>query len=108
MTDYSELQLAADACEELLPLRYMERPGALYIRNDCGIVFDVHQNRSFPEFMAHNKAYADLALAAKPAKVLALLEANKQMLGFLAEISQSSGDNWAVMVARNLLKEFGQ
>ncbi|KAB0509627.1 hypothetical protein [Pseudomonas moorei] len=73
MTDYSELKKAAEACEDLLPLRYMECPGALYIRNDNGIVFDVHQNRSFPEFMAQNKDYADLVLAANPATVLALL-----------------------------------
>lgn len=32
---------------------------------------------------------------------------NEKMLSFLAEVSRTSGDNWAVMAARNLLKEFG-
>lgn len=88
MTDYSELKSAAEACEDLMPLRYMESYGALYIRNDCGIVFDVHQNRSFPEFMAHNKAYADLALAAKPAAVLALIAENEALKAQLAECAE--------------------
>lgn len=77
---YEELKKAAEACKDLLPLRYMESHGSLYIRNDCGIVFDVHQNRSFPDFMAHNKAYADLALAANPSAVLALIAENEKLL----------------------------
>lgn len=32
---------------------------------------------------------------------------NEKMRGFLAEVSRTSGDKWAVMAARNLLKEFG-
>lgn len=76
---YEELKKAAEACKDLLPLRYMESHGSLYIRNDCGIVFDVHQNRSFPDFMAHNKAYADLALAANPSAVLALIAENERL-----------------------------
>jgi hypothetical protein len=83
MSDYSELKRLAEACKEALPLRYMESHGSLYIRNDHGIVFDVHQNRSFPEFMAANKAYADLALAASPAAVLALIAENERLTGFV-------------------------
>ena len=32
---------------------------------------------------------------------------NEKMRSFLAEVSRTSGDKWAVMAARNLLKEFG-
>ncbi|MDP9523725.1 hypothetical protein [Pseudomonas putida] len=32
---------------------------------------------------------------------------NEQMRSFLAEVSRTSGDKWAVMTARNLLKELG-
>jgi len=32
---------------------------------------------------------------------------NEKMRRFLAEVSRTSGDKWAVMAARNLLKEFG-
>ena len=31
---------------------------------------------------------------------------NEKMRSFLAEVSRTSGDKWAVMAARNLLKEF--
>ncbi|WP_223466217.1 hypothetical protein [Pseudomonas sp. GL-RE-26] len=79
MTDHTELKRAAEACKEALPLRYMESHGSLYIRNDHGIVFDVHQNRSFPEFMAANKSYADLALAASPSVVLALIAESERL-----------------------------
>lgn len=32
---------------------------------------------------------------------------SEKMRSFLAEVSRTSGDKWAVMAARNLLKEFG-
>lgn len=32
---------------------------------------------------------------------------NEKMRSLLAEVSRTSGDKWAVMAARNLLKEFG-
>lgn len=79
MTDFRDLKAIAEACQRHQPLRFMRSHGALYIRNDNGIVFDVHQNRSFPELMAQNKDYADLALAANPAKVLALIEENERI-----------------------------
>ncbi len=79
MSDYSDLKAIAEACQHHQPLRFMRSHGALYIRNDNGIVFDVHQNRSFPEFMAQNKDYADLVLAANPATVLALIAENKRL-----------------------------
>lgn len=73
MSDYSDLKAIAEACQQRQPLRFMRSHGALYIRNDNGIVFDVHQNQSFPEFMAQNKDYADLVLAANPETILALI-----------------------------------
>ncbi|WP_137138168.1 hypothetical protein [Pseudomonas asiatica] len=68
-----DLKALAEKCLQHQPLRFMRSHGALYIRNDNGIVFDVHQNRSFPDFMSQNKDYADLALACTPQTVLALL-----------------------------------
>lgn len=79
MTDYADLKSIAEACQGRQPLRFMRNHGALYIRNDNGIVFDVHQNRSFPEFMSQNKDYADLVIAANPAKVLALIAENERV-----------------------------
>lgn len=79
MTDHSDLKAIAEACQQHQPLRFMRSHGALYIRNDNGIVFDVHQNRSFPEFMAQNKDYADLVLAATPATILALIAENEAL-----------------------------
>ena len=79
MNDFRDLKSIAEACEQHQPLRFMPSHGALYIRNDNGIVFDVHQNRSFPEFMAQNKDYADLVLAASPATVLALIAENERI-----------------------------
>lgn len=73
MDGYTELKRASEACKDSLSLRYMASHGELYIRNDHGIVFDVHQNRSFPEIMETNKAYADLVLAARPSAVLSLI-----------------------------------
>ncbi|RAS34037.1 MULTISPECIES: hypothetical protein [unclassified Pseudomonas] len=68
-----DLKALAETCLSHQSLRFMRSHGALYIRNDNGIVFDVHQNRSFPDLMAQNKDYADFALACTPATVLALL-----------------------------------
>lgn len=79
MNDYTDLKSIALACQGHQPLRFMRSHGALYIRNDNGIVFDVHQNRSFPDFMAQNKDYADLVLAANPATVLALIAENERV-----------------------------
>lgn len=84
MNDLRDLKAIAEACKEHQPLRFMRSHGALYIRNDNGIVFDVHQNRSFPEFMAQNKDYADLVLAANPETILALIAEN-QRLGLKAD-----------------------
>ena len=100
MTDYTELKRLAEACKEALPLRYMENHGSLYIRNDHGIVFDVHQNRSFPEFMADNKAYADLALAANPAAVLALIAENERLAQIFASAPEipSVDEEWLALV----------
>ncbi|GHS80307.1 hypothetical protein PAGU2196_11410 [Pseudomonas sp. PAGU 2196] len=42
------------------------------------------------------------------AEVIDQLKAeNEKMRSFLADVSRTSGDKWAVMAARNLLKEFG-
>lgn len=74
-----DLKALAETCLPHQPLRFMRSHGALYIRNDSGIVFDVHQNRSFPGLMAQNKDYADFALACTPATVLALLAENDRV-----------------------------
>ena len=79
MNDIKNLKAIAEACKCHQPLRFMHSHGALYIRNDNGIVFDVHQNRSFPDFMTQNKDYADLVLAANPAVVLALIAENERL-----------------------------
>lgn len=79
MNDFRDLKAIAEVCQQHQPLRFMRSHGALYIRNDNGIVFDVHQNRSFPEFMAQNKDYADLVLAANPATILALTAENERV-----------------------------
>ncbi|KAB0489710.1 hypothetical protein [Pseudomonas vancouverensis] len=79
MNDFRDLKAIAEACQQHQTLRFMPSHGALYIRNDNGIVFDVHQNRSFPEFMAQNKDYADLILAASPSIILALIAENERL-----------------------------
>ncbi|BBP76500.1 hypothetical protein PHLH7_26040 [Pseudomonas sp. Ost2] len=79
MNDFRDLKAIAEACHQHQPLRFMRSHGALYIRNDNGIVFDVHQNRSFPELMTQNKDYADLVLAASPVVVLALIAENERL-----------------------------
>ena len=97
MSDYSELKMIAEACQQHQPLRFMRSHGALYIRNDNGIVFDVHQNRSFPELMAQNKDYADLVLAANPATVLALIAENESLRADLREVKDAKlGLSWAI------------
>ncbi|MQA53693.1 hypothetical protein [Pseudomonas piscis] len=85
--DKDTLRALAEACKDHQPLRFMRSHGALYIRNDNGIVFDVHQNRSFPEFVSQNKDYADLVLACTPGTILALLaeiEALRESANFRA------------------------
>lgn len=97
MNDFRDLKATAEACQQHQPLRFMRSHGALYIRNDNGIVFDVHQNRSFPEFMAQNKDYADLVLAAKPAAVLALIAENECLRADLREVKDAKlGLSWAI------------
>jgi type III secretory pathway component EscV len=91
MSQYDDLKRAAEACAGLLPIRYMESHGSLFIRNDYGIVFDVHQNRDFPAFMAANKAYADLVLAATPAAVLALIAENTSLKGSCMAMGKDMG-----------------
>lgn len=85
--DKVDLRALAEACSGHQPLRYMRSHGALYIRNDNGIVFDVHQNRSFPEIVTQNKDYADLALACTPSTIL----------GLFAEIDRLDSRNIAQM-----------
>lgn len=79
MNDFRDLKEIAEACQQHQPLRFMRSHGALYIRNDNGIVFDVHQNRSFPKAMSENKDYADLVLAASPAAILNLISENEAL-----------------------------
>ena len=92
MNDFRDLKAIAEACQRHQPLRFMRSHGALYIRNDNGIVFDVHQNRSFPEFMAQNKDYADLALAANPETILALIAENKELGRYLCTCRDCGGE----------------
>ncbi|ORL69685.1 hypothetical protein B7H19_09330 [Pseudomonas putida] len=77
-----DLKALAETCLQHQPLRFMRSHGALYIRNDNGIVFDVHQNRSFPDFISQNKDYADLALACTPPTILALLAEIERLAKF--------------------------
>ncbi|MBX9404567.1 hypothetical protein K5E40_02610 [Pseudomonas baetica] len=108
MNDFRDLKAIAEARQQHQPLRFMRSHGALYIRNDNGIVFDVHQNRSFPEFMAQNKDYADLVLAANPATVLGLIAENDRLRADLREVKDAKlGLSWAIgeiMGERDLLK----
>ena len=92
MNDFRDLKAIAEACQRHQPLRFMRSHGALYIRNDNGIVFDVHQNRSFPEFMAQNKDYADLALAANPETILALIAENRELGRYLCTCRDCGGE----------------
>lgn len=97
MNDSRDLKAIAEACQQHQPLRFMRSHGALYIRNDNGIVFDVHQNRSFPEFMAQNKDYADLVVAANPTAVLALIAENECLRADLREVKDAKlGLSWAI------------
>lgn len=112
MTDLQDLKNIAERCKGHQPLRFMRSHGALYIRNDKGIVFDVHQNRSFPEFMAENKDYADLVLAANPAAVLELIAQTEEdamhtrvfgevMRSQAEQIEQIKAENEALVNALN-------
>lgn len=109
MNDFRDLKAIAEVCQQHQPLRFMRGHGALYIRNDNGIVFDVHQDRAFPEFMAQNKDYADLVLAANPATVSALIAENERLSELsehLVQLRETHGfDSWAaVLVAVDRLK----
>ncbi|MCU7216617.1 hypothetical protein [Pseudomonas sp. VE 196-7] len=104
MNDSRDLKAIAEACQQHQPLRFMRSHGALYIRNDNGIVFDVHQNRSFPEFMAQNKDYADLVLAANPETILALIAEN-QRLGLKADSLEFA--KWSCQVNEQAIRAAG-
>ncbi|OKO50341.1 hypothetical protein [Pseudomonas sp. BTN1] len=104
MNDFRDLKAIAEACQQHQPLRFMRSHGALYIRNDNGIVFDVHQNRSFPEFMAQNKDYADLVLAANPETILALIAEN-QRLGLKADSLEFA--KWSCQVNEQAIRAAG-
>lgn len=83
MTDFTFLKKAAEACSGLELLRFMNSHGSLYLRNNAGIVFEVRQDRSFPQYMAENRAYAEFVLDATPQAVLLLIsesERDKRML----------------------------
>ena len=101
MTDYTDLKSIAEACQQHQPLRFMRSHGALYIRNDNGIVFDVHQNRSFPEFKAQNKDYADLVLAANPETILALIAENERLKVDLKSVVRLNNENANLFNAKN-------
>jgi len=106
MNDSRDLKAIAEACQQHQLLRFMRSHGALYIRNDNGIVFDVHQNRSFPEFMAQNKDYADLVLAANPETILAMIAENERLS---ADCSSMRGSLKAGAVAiKKLIKDGGR
>ena len=104
MNDFRDLKAIAEVCKQHQPLRFMRSHGALYIRNDSGIVFDVHQNRSFPEFMAQNKDYADLVLAANPETILALIAEN-QRLGLKADSLEFA--KWSCQVNEQAVRAAG-
>lgn len=105
MTNIQDLKAIAERCRGHQPLRFMQSYGALYIRNDNGIVFDVHQNRSFPDFMAQNRDYADLVLAASPAAVLELIaEIERQSAQFKEWQASHHANYCAVADERDQLK----
>lgn len=70
----ASLKALAEACPVDGSYRLVSYGGQWYIRTDNGIVFDVHRNRSFPEFVAINEAYANMVAVASPAAVLELFE----------------------------------
>lgn len=98
MSDYSKLKtLAQAATPGWWEHRFVDGDGTSgAICHEHGWVADDFTEQSFKDtaYMA----------AANPAAVLELIEENEAMLKFMADISQSSGDNWAVMVARQFLK----
>lgn len=77
--------------------------------------FEVQNDDVEDYCIANCRSVADAAFisAVDPVTILALAEEadqlkteNEKMRSFLAEVSRTSGDKWAVMAARNLLKEF--
>lgn len=54
----------------------------------------------------HLRAFGSVAETAIAERDQLKAESEK-MRNFLAEVSRTSGDKWAVMAARNLLREFG-
>lgn len=104
MTDYIELRRLAEAAPSG---PWLAENDSLYFKDDgyTRHLLDADAGHDVEDEDYH--AALSYIAAASPDTLLELLETNKQMLGFLAEISQSSGDNWAVMVSRSLLKEFG-
>ena len=107
MNDFRDLKSIAETCQQHQPLRFMPSHGALYIRNDNGIVFDVHQNRSFPDFKAQNKDYADLVLAANPATVLALIAENERIKARLC-VCRDCGGQGEVYSGRSTYQGYNQ
>ena len=54
----------------------------------------------------HMRAFGE-AMRSQDEQIDQLKSENEKMRSFLSEVSRTSGDKWAVMAARNLLKEFG-
>lgn len=52
-------------------------------------------------------ADAEFIINANPAAILEMIAESERMRQFLSEVSRTSGDKWAVMRSRELLKEFG-
>lgn len=75
----------------------------------CGPVAEVYSNlnlaASDPRMHMQMKQLAEFIAEANPAVVIRLIEEIERLRGFLSEISRTSGDNWAVMRARELLEE---
>lgn len=74
MTDNTNnLKALAEACPQGDPLRLVDHHGKWYLRNTAGMVFDVHRNPRFSQFMVENEAYAKFFEAATPALILDLI-----------------------------------
>lgn len=96
--DIEQLKTLAEACPQGDPLRLMVSNGAWYIRNTAGIVLDVHRNRSFPQYLAENEAYANFIVAASPAVVLDLLA---RIDGLVAQHGRDSAELRRLCQARD-------
>lgn len=86
-------------------IRYAGDDGAF-----CGPIAELYSNLNLaagdPRMHLQMKQMAKFIAAANPAVVLKLIEEIERLRGFLSEISRTSGDNWAVMRARELLEEY--